>query len=482
MEYRKRNSSDFAIITPVGDKQIPRPEVLTRRWGMGMVKTSHGQSRIKGIKMNARECELLLAVLLLFAMASAAVAEDVYVDSSHTGLELGTSENPFTSVQMALRHVSSGDTLYVKGPYEYPGPVTFSVPVTVKAWQDSPTIGVGLGVLLHRIYYRSLPLVWSFNPEFPEWNAAGVSPDRQKEIFVAPYWLPRPADVKYIFFFSAGQQAILNPCVTTGQYDDWDDFPVEDTCVFRLLNNQSIAGQIITQHTDYPYGPENTLLLLAFRGLDSIWADHEEQEKIVQGYHDWLAGKMSNFENVELVYLCGASRGGALAVRLGRRIRELHSYGPTDQVRPKILISCLDGVADENQQVPGQEEGELMTTSIEIPNPTDTDWPYKFGHYAIWFGDDGFFGGDLSRSLKVYQIMGEGLPQLPAVGQRCFVSGLTPAQAGENPVNSAGGFYSHKWVNLDHETICNAWHEDVTPTHLAWFFIEGFGENSEDEP
>ena len=452
---------------------------------MGVVKASHGQSRITGIKLNAciaRGCELLLAVLLLFTTASAAVAADVYVDSSHSGPEEGTSDNPFISVQMALRDVSSGDTLYVKGPLEYPGTMKFSVPVTIRAWEGSPTIGVGLGVLLHRIRYRLAPGVWTVNLEFPEWDDADVSWPRQRDILVAPYWVPSPANVKYVFIFSAGQQFFRVPCVTTGQYDNWDDFPAEDRCVFRLLNEQSMAGKIIAQHGDcpygpengdYPWGPENTLLLLAFRGLDAKFADHAEQEKIVEGYRLWIDRKISSFENLELIYLCGASRGGALAVRLGHLIRELDSE-PPGLVRPKILISCFDGVADEDQDVPGQDEGEMMTMEGEdgkIYNPEDTTGE-MYGFYAKWFGEDGYFGGVLSESLKIYQIMGEGLP---ISLQHCFVSGPTQEQAGWP--DHDWGFYKHTWVPYDHETICNAWHEDVADPQLEWFFDEAFPED-----
>jgi len=416
-------------------------------------------------------------------------SSDIYVKPDYGGPEWGTQLNPFTDFWRADQHAEPGDTIHLDARV-YPSNITLAKPMTVTSTNGTAVIGhpywfpIEVGAYLYGVVYKPGDS-WITTPGFESFvdGAGDLDVNRLRYVMLAPLWMPPRDKVKYVFIFSSGQQQFPQrgvgggkPQITTGALDGWaDDFPVSWTRVYRNISPDSIASKLIVDAPNHDYGPHNTLLLLAFKGglqgpQEPVILPFtiEDRKKIIDGYYAYLNDK-ADFNNVDVVYLCGISRGGALASRLGKRIRKYNS-------KPEIFISTIDG------HVNGPTH-EMYSTIFTVPNP---HFPLR---YARWteidkfytsmtddeslLPQDGPYDPSLTEGLHVFNTVTSAGVLLINEAFYTYCSGTSLLTAHLEYPN-LWGFFKQRWVNYNHQVICEEWKSDVGPEHVEWFLNEAF--------
>ena len=445
------------------------------------------------MKLSRGLCSIL--VIASFTHMQSALGVNIYVDQDTTGDETGSQANPFKDLWRADQHAESGNTIHLSAD-TYPENITFAKPMTIKSYGGTSTIGsqnwnpTTVGAYLYGVVYES-DSDWIPTPGFESFiiGAAGIETDKLRHPYLAPLWMPPKDQVKYVFLFSSGQQQYakrgdLDPYIgslqdhrrqiTTGAKREWAmEFPADSQREYRQISINSIASKLIRETPNHDYGPHNTLLILAFKGglqgpepgFDEF--DSADREKIINGYYAYLNNKV-NFHNVEVVYLCGISRGGALVSRLGKRIRKTFS-------EPEIYISTIDGHVTHSTY-------EMLSTYNEVENPLNEDrhaWYTRINDYYMLEGDDEnesepfVFDSSHTNRLHVFNTVTSVEDHTVNDIFRTYCSGNGSAMAVNNFTN-LWGYYSQTWVNYWHEDICENWHWDVGPKHVEWFLDNAF--------
>jgi hypothetical protein len=221
-----------------------------------------------------------------------------------------------------------------------------------------------------------------------------------------------------------------------------------------------MAGQIIRHGQTHNFGPNNALLVLAFKSGFQFETSVGDKEKIVESYYDWLSRNSYRFANTRIAYLGGASRGGALVTRLGRRIRERHLDLPL-----KIYISTIDGHVTIRHY---RSEYELCSTTDEVSNPLNPDRTAFFARL------DMYFPVTLRTNLFVFNtVSGNDKRAL-----KTYCSGTSEREAGESEQETEHwNFFRQVWVNVDHQDICEKWLPYAYEPQMEWFFHRAFGED-----
>ncbi len=186
---------------------------------------------------------------------------------------------------------------------------------------------------------------------------------------------------------------------------------------------------------------------------------------------------------MEIVYLAGISRGGALAVRLGKKIRRHHAD------YPKIYISTIDGHVKADQN-------ELYSIEAAISNPTNENrlaWFAYINDYLIsraesWQGNPADLpeppeDTDLAliSNVHIFNTVAGCEPLGPLdMGdcgwRRTYCSGTYEANTVDTRnVTNLWGYFTQEWADYSHEVICEEWKTDVGPRHVSWFFDRAFG-------
>ena len=351
-------------------------------------------------------------------------------------------------------------------------------------------------VTLKRIvHYRFGPdNNWRTTPGFEAWEN-GVEDVWRRNTYIAVPWQPSPQNVEYILLFSAGQQAknriFESAAVTTGQQKDWrkefrGDIYRESSSV--EVDSKSMAGQIL-QEDIKPFHSRNTLLILVFKSGLQVQVPPGQKQLIMQAYYDWVSGLTASFKNVKMVSLCGTSRGGVLATRLAKEIRERRR----DKISElRVLVISLDGV-------PNHYEREIDSTDTRVINLLAAERP---NNEEYWYGYltnlQNYFSSELRENLFMYQTIGgeiigrkvgdEYIP-IPFGIFHGFCSGndIEDAQINhfdtdfiddgfdENQLQNNGelwGFYNQVWVNKTHKEIgsddISFARNEVAKSHLKW--------------
>ena len=445
----------------------------------------------------------LFSILVIAGSAhmGSVLGSDIYVDPDHTGSQTGSQSNPFVNLWRADQHAESGDTIHLSANV-YPENITFAKRMTITSTDGASVIGTPnwipttVGAYLFGVVYKP-GSDWVATPGFESFvdGAGDLDVDKLRYVMLAPLWMPPRDQVRYVFLFSSGQQQFVKrgsiaglggPQITTGALDEWAwDFPGDSERVYRHISTNSIASKLIRETAYHDYGPHNTLLILAFKGglqgpQEPVLSpfDPADRKHIIDGYYAYLNAK-ADLQNVDTVYLCGISRGGALASRLGKRIRMHYAN------QPEIYISTIDGHVIHDTQ-------EMLSTPSPVLNPVAPPlgldryaWYTQIDAYYTLLGDDEdpdepfYFDQSLTIGLHVFNTVTSVIDIVANEQFRTYCSGANLLTADEqygddleNPL--LWGWFRQRWVNYDHQDICENWHSNVGLEHVDWFLDNAF--------
>lgn len=309
-------------------------------------------------------------------------------------------------------------------------------------------------VTLHRVRYES-PSTGDMvdNANFPQWDLEGVSDDDEEQTFVAVVHDPGFNSVQNIVIFFPGQQDgdaapySGTTSAVTGQYDGWyDAFNGESEVLGvdgRSLHRKVMRYFASSQGT--PFYKGNTFIALAFNHA-FYYSDGNDADSdmIVAAFKRFLLTSNADPANVKRVYLAGASRGGALAMRLAQAITEDGTMGHI-----QVLVSDYDAVLNE--------DGEGGSSGEEVDNPL-VSGEDVYG----WKADLNTFYQEEDK-LKILQVVGG--YEVVAAG---IPLGVHAYALPSDQLASVSNFYEQVWVDLDHSAICQGDTNGVTDMHLDW--------------
>jgi hypothetical protein len=313
-----------------------------------------------------------------------------------------------------------------------------------------------MSVTLKRAAY--LKGSYQTTPGFGAWKSNGVNDIWRMETYIATVWKPPAANIKNVIVLSAGQQALPTDAITTGQTKSWNSFFLPHMASKKVdISPLSMAFNFILMQPVYHYSKNDTLLVLIFKSGLQYDTSPDQKNRITRSYFDWLKGLTNDFGNVDIVFLSGISRGGILAIRLGKMIRE-----QINQPNMKVFISSIDSV-------PNQVQGELDCTSQTITNRL------KSIYHAWYLPIDKVFDANSRMNLWLYHSPSGGWA--PFSYTRTFASGPSRnfMYLNYDYVNE-WGFYTQKWVDISHTKICTKWQYGgpIAMEHLLWFLGKAF--------
>jgi hypothetical protein len=293
------------------------------------------------------------------------------------------------------------------------------------------------------------------HPALPYWRDAGVSLTGRQDTYISIVSEPAKDQVKRVVFISAGQQSD-NPVkgdwifsgdygegytnVLTGQPDNYKEGlrganNFEDS---REINAKSLASKLIYSGK---FPKESTLFVLAFDARFGFFRSQKEKDYRETAFFNLLTSKF-NPANIEVIVLAGQSRGGALAFRLGSRLR-------SDPIYSKIplIVQGYDPVST-NPELASRYNTTFRGTPIEkyLPIHSKKDKlfnPYDPNKYCWKIDLNVTFPPAHRDNLFVY-ILHAGAEVGLHKGIRAF------AWLEEN---TNIGWYKQKWLNFEHEEM-----------------------------
>ncbi|WP_194852490.1 FG-GAP repeat domain-containing protein [Nonlabens antarcticus] len=185
------------------------------------------------------------------------------------------------------------------------------------------------------------------------WVEAGVSLTGRQDTYISIVSEPPRDQVKRVVFIAAGQQSddpTSSDGITTGNYGDGytnvltgqpNNYKqgvrsTNNLEAKRTLNSLSLASKLINSGQ---FPKESTLFVLAFDARLGYFRSENETKRRETAFFNFLTSKFIP-SNVELIVLSGQSRGGALAFRLGSRLRHSSIYSKTP-----LIVQGYDPVA-----------------------------------------------------------------------------------------------------------------------------------------
>ncbi|HUH75650.1 MAG TPA: hypothetical protein VLZ75_14745 [Chitinophagales bacterium] len=293
------------------------------------------------------------------------------------------------------------------------------------------------------------------HPSLPYWSEAGVSLTGRQDTYISIVSEPAKDQVKRVVFISAGQQSdspVKGDWIFSGDYGEGytnvltgqpnnykkgfrgtNNF--EDT---RSLNAKSLASKLI-QSGEFP--KESTLFVLAFDARFGFFRNPEEKTCRENAFFNLLTSKF-NPVNIEVIVLAGQSRGGALAFRLGSRLRNHPVYSEIP-----LIIQGYDPVST-NPKLAGRYNTTFRSTPIEkhLPIHSKSDKlinPYDLNKYCWKIDMDVTFPPTLRNHLFVYILHAGG-----KVGLHKSIRAFAWFEENTNL-----GWYKQKWLNFEHEEM-----------------------------
>ncbi len=189
---------------------------------------------------------------------------------------------------------------------------------------------------------------------------------------------PSPDDIENVMFFSTGNSGWKygpNIAASTVRTDE-DPFGDDEYAREYNVHNDGWVYHIIHNRGNYRryYDPGNTLLVVAPHPGYPWDIDHKSNARA--DYIEWFKQRTNNFQNVKRIVLGGYSRGGVLAMALGRELRlALHTgadwYEPAHSDGVKLVILSLDPGGSQHGDHLERQDG-----NMNIPNDGGS------GHYG----------------------------------------------------------------------------------------------------
>ena len=282
-----------------------------------------------------------------------------------------------------------------------------------------------LPVTLDRISYPVGVLDYREHPRYPQWLAAGVPLLLRQSTYIACAQEPAPADVDTVVLIVSGQQRIdggADACGTgqpLGYLEDWGTQPANTTIA---ISDASIAASVLNSGV---FAPARTFVSLVFDSRFQWESTANNKRRMEAAYTAWLGSKAST-AGIRRVVLLGASRGGALVLRLARSLRTLGGGWATAD----IFVGAVDAV-------PNVLQGELRTDAFaRCDNPRET----KLLGFAQQADLVGFYAG---VKAPVVRHVVTGNPVVLDVIVHSLCAPAAPAS-----------WYTQTWETLSHEEIC----------------------------
>ncbi|WP_444938767.1 hypothetical protein [Microbulbifer sp. JMSA002] len=258
--------------------------------------------------------------------------------------------------------------------------------------------------------------------EYLAWEQEGVSNTYQSYTQIARVRQPEREDVRNLVFIAAGQQppGYGSESAVTGQGDNFKrNCGISEKSCSRSIDGRSLARQVL----DSEYFPaDDTFFAVAFDAQFNYMVNSGEKSRIESAYLNWLKSK-AYASNLESIYLAGSSRGGCLAMRLAKALRNDPDFRSI-----RTIVHSFDGVCKWDQN-------EMGVTSSFFRNPENSTYLSYYTDLNAQF--------PYKDNLYIRQLAG-GDEVIEFTGVHSFVYAVEDINL---------GWYAQSWVNLDHITI-----------------------------
>ncbi|QVY65039.1 VCBS repeat-containing protein [Polaribacter sp. Q13] len=304
--------------------------------------------------------------------------------------------------------------------------------------------------------------------KLPYWRDSGVSKTGRQDTYISIISEPAKDKVKRVVFIAAGQQSddpTGSDGLTTGNYGNGytnvltgqpnnykEGLRHSDNLeTTSNLNNSSLASKLI-KSGEFP--EESTLFVLAFDARLGYFQSENETKRRETAFFNLLTSKF-NPSNVEVIVLSGQSRGGALAFRLGSRLRSNSTYtniplivqgydpvaaNPVLAKTPNLLFKLPNLIF--KRQI--EEYLPINSKNDKLKNPNDYN-----NKYCWKVNMDVTFPTEKRDNLKVYIVhSGDKVSGIISESIRAFAW---------KEENTDLGWYKQHWLNFGHEEMggCN---------------------------
>lgn len=288
----------------------------------------------------------------------------------------------------------------------------------------APVVFADINSSVDRVRWKKGTFSWTDHNEYPEWKNEGIWTEYRKNTFISKLWEPSRGNVRTMVMLVAGQQGFSGSsgssnCLT-GQNHTWDkDWGKGDKSRTTRLNGQSLAAKLA--NSGY-FSSSNTFFSVVLNSNFNYENTSGAKEKAENAFTKWFL-KHGYSNQVDRIILLGSSRGGALATRVAREIRNHSGWSNTP-----IFVGLLDAVANNLQN-------ELNTANQPTcPNPLNGNYYSRYANLGAYFSG--------VTKPKIRHIA-TGAPVVAgAVHSFCY---------------SQTSWYEHSWANLSHTQIgrCN---------------------------
>lgn len=255
--------------------------------------------------------------------------------------------------------------------------------------------------------------------EYRAWEDNGVPDQAQKNTYIAQFSAPRRENVENVVLIAAGQRfGDIDHNMLTGQCDE-DAFRKQDAHRFLRVARGSLARRLFEEGV---FEEQNTFAALAFDARFNWGFSEDNKRRIVNAYSEWLSGKFEQ-KNLRSIYLVGHSRGGALVMRLAKKLQAAYPNAA-------LILHPVDAV-------PRRTENELGSFASSTNNPVagfprDSGGLNNLGNWA-WQSDLGNYF-DRKEHLSVFNMV---------VGGKIF--GLAQETRAVTDRNASSALYDNGW-------------------------------------
>ncbi len=286
-------------------------------------------------------------------------------------------------------------------------------------------------VTVDRVRWKKKTFVWKDHPDYPEWKNEGIWTEYRKKTYISRVWNPGSGNAETMMLFIAGQQGSsgstgCSNCVT-GQDDSWDNgWGKGDRSKTASIKDLSLAGRMLDSGYFSSY---NTFVGIVFNSNFNWENTSSAKVKAEKAFTNWFL-KHGRYDRVEKIFIFGSSRGGTLAMRMSKKIKQRSGWNNVP-----VFVGILDAV-------PNKGQNELNTSG----QPTCTN-PLNSGYYSRRADLNAFFSGLVKP--QIYHII-TGAPVVLGTAVHSFCA-------------DTNSWYSQRWENLKHTEIGRCVYSEGSP-------------------
>ncbi|WP_075186506.1 hypothetical protein [Teredinibacter haidensis] len=277
-----------------------------------------------------------------------------------------------------------------------------------------------------RVRWKKSVFVWKDHPDYPEWSNEGIWTEYRKNTYIGRYWNPGVSNARTMILLIPGQQGSsgssgCSNCVT-GQDSSWDDsWGKGDRTKAAYLKSQSLASRLIDSGQ---FSASNTFLGVVFNSNFNWENTSSAKIKAEKAFTNWFL-KHGDYSKVDRIILLGSSRGGALAMRMSKKIKQQTGWNNVP-----VYVGLIDAVPNTLQD------------ELETAGQPSCQNPLNSAYYARRADLATFYSGLNKPNIKHVVT---GAPVILGAAVHGFCADST-------------SWYSQTWENLQHTDIgrCNS--------------------------